>query len=353
MTGTARADAGVDIADASEAGAVYGRGYFGTVTEGGLALDRFESVYLLEMGRLAVGDTRGRPVAWEDLFRRAVRAEPGFSVRYLVYRDLRQRGYVARASPPPVTFAVLPRGGILHKTPARFWVQPYSERAAFDLAELFDLAERAQGAKKTLLLALVDEESDLTYYRVRRPTPTGSLAPRPLAVPARAWLTEDRVVVFDAAATEALGKGLAYGSRIGARLELSLLEAAYLEENGQLDLREARTQRKVSRDRLALRGRRLDARFAERLAAYRTLRGRGLVVKTGFKYGAHFRAYPRSPENAHARYLVQAVPESHRATWPEVAGSVRVAQGVRKEFLIAAVSPGGAVRFLELERIRP
>jgi tRNA splicing endonuclease len=68
---------------------------------------------------------------------------------------------------------------------------------------------------------------------------------------------------------------------------------------------------------------------------------------------AHFRAYPRNPEHAHARYLIQALPEGHVATWPEVAGAVRVAQGVRKEFLVASVDGSESVRFLSLERIRP
>jgi tRNA-intron endonuclease len=305
------------------------------------------------MGRLAVVDGRGRPVLWSELFRRAVRSESGFGVRYLVYRDLRQRGYVARATPSPAAFAVLPRGGILHKTPSRFWVQPYSERAPFDLDELFRLAERAQGAKKSLLIAVVDEESDLTYYRIRRPSPTGSLPPVPLAAAVDGWLSEDRVLILDPPAVEALGHGLAYGSRIGDRLELSLIEAAYLQETGQLHLRDARTRRLVEKERFRTRAIRLDPRFRERLAAYRELRSRSLVVKTGFKYGAHFRAYPRRPDQAHARYLVQAVPDGHRAPWPEIAGGVRVAQGVRKQFLLGAVAEPGTVRFLELERIRP
>jgi len=353
VTGETRPDASVVVADPSEAGTVYGRGYFGTVGDGGLALDRYESVYLLEMGRLAARDPSGRAVDWSEMFRRATKHEPGFGVRYLVYRDLRQRGYVVRSSPPPVAFAVLPRGGVLHKTPSRFWVEAYSEREPFDLARLFELAERAQGAKKNLLLALVDEESDLTFYRVRRPTPSGSLAPRALAAPATGWLSEDRIVVFEPEALEVLGTSLAFGSRIGDRLELSLIEAAYLLSRGQLRLRDSRTRRAVAPAPFERRARRLDPRFAERLAAYAWLRGRGLVVKTGFKYGAHFRAYPRSPESAHARYLVQAVPDRHVATWPEVAGGIRVAQGVRKEFLIGAVTSAGSVRFLELERIRP
>jgi len=354
VSAIAQPDATASVSDPPEAGTVYGRGYFGTLEAGGrLSLDRYETTYLSEMHRLAVTDSRGRPLAWPELFRRATRAEPGFGVRYLVYRDLRQRGYVVRANAPAASFAVLPRGGVLHKTPARYWVEPFSERVPFSLGPLTELASRAHAAKKTLLLGLVDEESDLTYYHVRRPTPSGSLTVKSIEGSAVGWLSEDRIVVFEPAAVEALGKGLAYGSRVGERLELSLLEAAYLCDTGQLKLKDARTRRTVSRERLEQRARRLDARFAERLSAYRLLRDRRLVVKTGFKYGAHFRAYPRNPEHAHARYLVQAVPSDHRSTWPEVAGSVRVAQGVRKQFVLAAVSPSGGVQFLSLERIRP
>ena len=354
MSGVLQPDATVRFDDPAEASGVYGKGFFGTPLSGGaLSLDRYEAVYLAEMGRASIVSAAGAPVAWSAIFRRAVRADRGFPVRYLVYRDLRQRGYVVRASPPPVAFAVLPRGGTLHKTPSRFWVEAMSERVAFDLARLFDLAERAQSAKKLLLLGLVDEESDLTYYRVRRPAPTGALPPRPLRTATEGWLSEDRVTVHGKEAVEELGRELAYGSRVGDRLELSLLEAAYLVASGQLMLRDAKSGRAVPLDRLERRARRLDPRFFERLAAYRDLRGRHLVVKTGFKYGAHFRAYPRNPANAHARYLIQAVPAGHVAAWPEVAGGVRVAQGVRKEFLLAGVNADAKVRFLSLERVRP
>lgn len=353
MSGRLTDDATLLVADPAEAGTVYGRGYFGTLGPPGLSLDRYESVYLVEMGRLAATGARGASIAWAELYRRAARAEPTFAVRYIVYRDLRQRGYVVRATPPPAEFAVLPRGGVLNKTPSRFWVAIYSERVPLDLAKLFALAERAQSAKKVLLLALVDEESDLTYYRLRRPSPSGALEPTPLPEPTVGWLAHDRVTLFEPGAVEALGKGLAYGSRIGDRLEISLLEAGYLLETGQLSLRDARTHRPVTPDRFRRLAERLDGRYAERLAAYRSLRARRLVVKTGFKYGAHFRAYPRNPEHAHARYLVQAVPHDHVAAWPEISGGVRVAQGVRKEFLVASVAPDAEVRYLALERVRP
>jgi tRNA-intron endonuclease, archaea type len=354
VTGVLASDATVRFDDVAESSSIYAKGYFGTLLpEGGLTLDRYEAVYLTEMERADVRRPTGRRTAWAEVFRRAVRADPGFAVRYLVYRDLRQRGYVVRATPPPVAFSVLPRGGVLHKTPSRYWVEALSERVPFDLARIFDLADRAQSAKKLLLLALVDEESDLTYYRVRRATPRGALPPNPLGAATEGWLSEDRVTVHEAGAVEALGKGQAYGSRVGARLELSLLEAVYLVAAGQLALKDAKSGRRVAAAQLEQRARRLDPRFRERRATYGDLRGRKLVVKTGFKYGAHFRAYPRNPEHAHARYLVQAVPASHRTSWPEIAGGVRVAQGVRKEFVLAGVDPDARVRFVSLERIRP
>lgn len=353
MTAELGSDGSVRVTPTEEASSVYAKGFFGTLSaDGSLTLDPFESVYLSEMGRLTVDRAGGGAVPWPTVFRRAVRLHPEFAVRYLVYRDLRQRGYVVRPGPPPAVFAVLPRGGILHKTPSRFWVEAVSEREPFDLGRLGALADRGLAARKTVWLGVVDEESDLTYYRVRQPQPSGALAPTPLAHATEGWLSEDRVTVHEPTAVEALGRHLAFGSRVGHRLELSLIEAVHLVRSGELKLKESRSSRAVPLEKLERRAQRLDPRFRERIAAYEELRRRRLVVKTGFKYGAHFRAYPRNPEHAHARYLVHALPEDHVSTWPEIAGSVRVAQGVRKEYLLAGVGSKG-VRFLSLERIRP
>ena len=55
MTGVVRDEAGVRFVDPAEASQVYAKGFFGTPgSEGSLELDRYESVYLLEMERIAV-----------------------------------------------------------------------------------------------------------------------------------------------------------------------------------------------------------------------------------------------------------------------------------------------------------
>jgi len=84
---------------------------------------------------------------------------------------------------------------------------------------------------------------------------------------------------------------------------------------------------------------------------YRDLRSRGVVVKTGFKYGTHFRAYEGDPEKIHARYLVHSLPADYRGGWPEVSRAVRLAHGVKKHLVLA--SCGESIAYVHLERVRP
>src|SRR5438046_656031 len=90
------------VNDPAEASALYNRGYFGTPRSGGaLELDLLEAVYLVEADRLEVR-RGGRRVSARDLYRAAGAAVPSFEIRYLVFRDLRQRGYVVQSRERPV-----------------------------------------------------------------------------------------------------------------------------------------------------------------------------------------------------------------------------------------------------------
>src|SRR3989449_6233339 len=89
-------------------------------------------------------------------------------------------------------------------TPSKYWVRALSERAVFDLAELLGRAEDAAAVRKTLLLGLVDEESDLTYYSVREAHPRGH-PPAPLRkTEVVVHFLGDRAVVIDEVQAKAL-----------------------------------------------------------------------------------------------------------------------------------------------------
>jgi len=157
--------------------------------------------------------------------------------------------------------------------------------------------------------------------------------------------------VIDEAQGRALHEAGFFGKMIGRRLQLSLLETAFLLKGGFAEVRNADTDRPIGLARLTKEAKEIQPDFDLRLRAYEDLTGRGVISKTGFKYGSHFRAYEGDPETHHAKYLVHVVPKGHRGAWPEISRAVRLAHGVKKQILFGEVGDG--VRYVKLERVRP
>jgi tRNA-intron endonuclease, archaea type len=338
------------VRDEAEASQIYNKGFYGYPMSGGcLELDLMEATYLLECGRLEVKES-GESVLLSRLTLRAAETIKDFEVSYIVYRDLRQRGYVVKAHAGDFNFRVFPRGGTPTSSPTRYWVLALSERSLFDLKGFMDQMEQAERTRKTLLLAVVDEEGDITYYQASKAFPEGWESDAPGGLTSGVFI-EHRVMIFDQDEAERVHKNGFFGKMIGSTLQLSLIETAYLQEHGLIELRSAASGRKISPVGFARRASRLQPDFQLRLRVYTDLREKGLVVKTGFKYGCHFRVYERDPEKIHARFLVHAVPSDYSTIWPEISRAVRLAHGVRKEILFGMV--GEKVDYLRLRRVRP
>ncbi|MCL5984497.1 MAG: tRNA-intron lyase [Candidatus Thermoplasmatota archaeon] len=351
----AREDGSSVILEDRSASQLHSKGYYGVFgPRGSLTLNRTETLYLVEVGRLRVRSApEGKELSFREMLHTAEEAESGFEIPYLVYRDLRQRGYVVKSGIPGIDYGVLPRGGTYPSTPSLYWVKAISERSPFRLPDLVALLDQAQGARRKVLLGVVDEESDLTYYLARFVQPKGRHMAASGEREIEGMLLADRVTVFDKGAVELLGTTEAYGSRIGERLELSLVEAAYLVGEGKLSLVDGRTLRPLSRKTFLTRASAIEKGLENLQHTYSDLRRNGLVPKTGFKYGAHFRAYEAEPSATHAKYLVHSVPPSFASSWPELSRAIRLAHGVKKSFLLSWRDEEDSQRYLNLQRIRP
>ncbi|MEW5936570.1 MAG: tRNA-intron lyase [Candidatus Thermoplasmatota archaeon] len=339
------------IEDQRVASQIYNKGYFGSILPGGgLSLNLIEATYLASSGRIQILRS-GKRLALERIVRAATRAHPQFEIKFLVYRDMKQRGYVVKDGVPPVDFRVLPRGGAPGKAPSKFWVVAVSERSVFDVEQLLSLTKDVARVRKVLLLAVVDEEGDLTYYNVKEVRPQGRLREGKVSG-IQGLLMEDRVLVLDAAHAEALYSIGFYGKPLNGALQISLLESIYLAERGVIRIKDARNGRAVSLKRLLSHAAKIQPDFELRLKIYKDLRAKGILVKTGFKYGSHFRAYEGDPDRTHARYLIHSVPEDYKSMWAEISRAVRLAHGVKKEILLARPKEKGA-EYVKLGRMRP
>ena len=341
----------VEVRDQSEGSRLYTRGNFGYPRSGGgVDLDLVEATYLVECRRLEVEGPEG-PMPYDDLFRHSAKVVEGFDIKYLVYRDLRQRGFIVKYETGDYDISVFPRGKTMSNSRPEFLVRAVSERNAIDIATLIRETSETKDRKKKLLYGVVDEEGDLTYYIMSIRDPAGKVFPEPIGRKPVGRLIRDRVFVFDRDDAEALRAYGYYGKSIVDALQLSLIESCHLVGKGRLTVLD-QDDNILSFDDLLDFGNSMQDEFRVRYLVFSDLRERGLVVKTGFKYGTHFRVYQSSPDECHARYLVHAMTDDGLRMWPEISRTVRLSGGVKKEILFGRVRKND-ITYLEFKWFKP
>ncbi|MDO8510684.1 MAG: tRNA-intron lyase [Nanoarchaeota archaeon] len=141
---------------------------FGTLNESGkVELSLLEALYLLERDRLVIKSESGKTLPFELYVKKARKVEPNFWIRYVVFRDMRNRGYIIKTALKfGADFRVYDRGVKPGEDHAKWIVFPVHEASVFTWHEFSAKNRVAHSTKKRLLLAIVDDENDVTYYQV-------------------------------------------------------------------------------------------------------------------------------------------------------------------------------------------
>ncbi len=159
-------DGRVVVPAQNEANSLYQDGYGSLLTEGRLlTLKPFETLYLVESGRIAVIDEESREkLVFQELLWRFSSDGSNIWTRYIVYRDLRTRGFVARDGKGlGVDFLVYERGSYGKKSP-RYMVYNVWEGAQESIRKLGDVLNTAEEDNKILRLAVIDRRGEIVYY---------------------------------------------------------------------------------------------------------------------------------------------------------------------------------------------
>jgi len=135
-------------------------------------------------------------------------------------------------------------------------------------------------------------------------------------------------------------------------LALSLIEATYLLESGKLEV--VRGDTAVSFEDLVKLGSEKEEEFYNKFLVYKDLRERGMVVRSGLKFGTDFRLYDRGEGvgKGHSKYLVHVVPEEYTCSFPEMARALRLAKNVNKDMIYAIVDGECDVTYYLVDRMR-
>jgi tRNA-intron endonuclease len=146
------------------------RGY-GVSEDGKLGLAFYEVLFLLGKEAIELEDEKtGKKLGFQDVLERFQSVDKDAWVRYLIYRDLRSRGYVAREGfGLGIDFRVYKRGDYGKET-AKYFIFCIQEGQPVTVEELARTQRYVQSLKKDLVLAVINRRGEIVYYSLSQLT---------------------------------------------------------------------------------------------------------------------------------------------------------------------------------------
>ena len=152
-----------------EARNLYNKSAYGQVLEDSrVQLSLQEALYLLEKGKVQIADGRKKAMKSEEFIKKARKVEPNFWIRYCVFKDMRNRGYIIKTALKfGADFRVYDRGIKPGEDHARWIIFPVHEGETLTWYEFAAKNRVAHSTKKRLMMGIVDDEGDVTYYEIK------------------------------------------------------------------------------------------------------------------------------------------------------------------------------------------
>lgn len=337
------------VKKASDIGRLYNKSHIGTISPSNiLRLSLLEGVFLLDEGKMILHQNK-KQIQFSSLLKRAIRNIPEFETKYLVYKDLRNRGHAITLvdDTTHVSFRKITQK---NEKISSCVIAAYSERDILDIELTKQLIQHYSKRNNALWFALVDEEGDLTYYDLSTVDLTGNIIeqkyPKGTAV-----MLQNRLIVFDKKLSDRLLQKEFFGKPFGEILQLSFVEGLYLLKRNVLEIQTTDGKPLSEKECIHLM-QKFQPDIVQRLMVFTDLKQKGLLVKTGFKFGAHFRAYSKQPEATHAEYLIHVINKGFTSIWAEISRAVRLAHSVNKEFIFACIDES-TIDYIRVGRLRP
>lgn len=145
---------------------IYENGWYGKLKDEIIELDFVEAALLIERGKIDVG------MNFENFMHFCSENEKKFITKYLVYKDLKERGLPVRTGFRGCDFRVYERGANASKKNSVKWVIFSSaEDSPCEIEQLGHAIKIAKNIRAIALWAVVDNDESITYYIISEITP--------------------------------------------------------------------------------------------------------------------------------------------------------------------------------------
>ena len=156
----------ISSADA-DAFSLFKKSHFGEPKDGKIKYSLAEAIFLVERGKMEIF-SRNKKISKKDFIEKCSKIDRRIGLKYAVFKDLRERGYVVKTALKfGADFRVYEKGTSPGKGHARWVIFCEHESSRLTWHEFSAKNRVAHSTKKNLLLAIIDEEGDISYYEVR------------------------------------------------------------------------------------------------------------------------------------------------------------------------------------------
>lgn len=153
--------------NSSEAHALYKKSVFGEPNDDKIQYSLSEALLLVERGKMEIF-SKNKPLAKESLMNTFRKIDSKIQVKYSVFRDLREKGYIVKTALKfGADFRVYDKGEKPGKKHAKWIAFAEHESKKLTWQEFSAKNRVAHSTRKNLLIAILDEEGDITYYEVQ------------------------------------------------------------------------------------------------------------------------------------------------------------------------------------------
>ena len=141
---------------------------YGTKEDRGLVLRDYESLYLLYAKKMTLRSKEGKEVGFEELAEMAQKRASDSWTKFMIYRDLRSRGYVVREGFGFGTDLRVYERGDYPKKPAKYVVFALDEGIEQKMADLQKSVKEMAKMGKEAIVAVIERRGEVIYYKVSR-----------------------------------------------------------------------------------------------------------------------------------------------------------------------------------------
>jgi len=139
------------------------KGYGFRFGENLLVLRPFEALYLMSQNKLVLYQ-KSKQLMFNQYLKSLGKTDSKIWLRYLIYKDLRDKGYVVKDGYGfDIDFKVYEAGDYGSK-PAKYLVYGIAEGTPLPVTKLYNILRHSYSLRKTLVIATVDRRSEIVYY---------------------------------------------------------------------------------------------------------------------------------------------------------------------------------------------